>query len=166
MSSCDEVRGLPRVSDALMTPGFGRLVLPPLLAALGRAIAQNTAEDDLVSIFEREVQHVLAMRAVRLREIPARYQVRLVTPTRTADSLVLGVPSSDPRVQAVLEATCDADRALDESDYQVLGWVAQLAGLVLEAARSRRALRPRHGDEAAPLIGSTPAMSTSPSFST
>jgi DNA-binding NtrC family response regulator len=158
MSSCDEVRGVLRVPDALMTSGFGRPVLPPVLAALGSAIAQNAAEHDLVSVFEREVQHVLGMRAVRLREIPTRYQVHLVTPTRTADSLVLGVPNSDPRVQAVLEAACEPDRELDERDYQVLACVAQLAGVVLEASRARNAPRPRPGDGAAPLIGTTPAM--------
>jgi len=31
------------------------------------------------------------MRTVRLREIPARYHARLVTPTRTSESIVVGV---------------------------------------------------------------------------
>ncbi len=129
-----------------------------LLMALGSVIAQGSPEQDLVAAFEREVQRLLRMRSVRLREIPVRYQVRLVTPTRTAESIVLGVPNADARVQVVLEATCDSNRDLDEHDYRVLGSVAQLAGLVLEASRGRTAVRSRPSDDAAPLIGSTAAM--------
>jgi transcriptional regulator with PAS, ATPase and Fis domain len=129
-----------------------------VIAALGNAIVRNATEPDLAAVFEREVQQVLSMRAVRLREIPARYQVRLVTPTRTADSVVLGVPTADPRMQAVLEASCDPERPLDEWDYQILSSIAQLGGLVLEAARARTAVRVRSADGAAPLIGSTRVM--------
>jgi hypothetical protein len=129
-----------------------------VIAALGDAIVRNATARDLAQIFEREVQRLLSMRAVRLREIPARYQVRLVTPTRTADSVVLGVPTADPAVQAVLEASCEPERLLDDADYQVLMTIAQLGGLVLEAARARGARRLPAGDGAAPLIGSTPIM--------
>jgi DNA-binding NtrC family response regulator len=129
-----------------------------ILAALGDAIARSASDRDLPGVFEREVERLLSMRAVRLREIPARYPVRLVTPTRTADSVVLGVPTADPRMQAVLEAACEPDRALDDRDYQVLTSIAQLGGLVLEAARARLAVRRTPADGAAPLIGSTRAM--------
>ena len=129
-----------------------------VIAALGSAIIHNASERDLAGVFEREVQRLLSIRAVRLREIPARYQARLVTPTRTADSVVLGVPSADPRMQAVLEASCEPDRPLDEWDYQVLTSIAQLGGLVLEAARGRNVMRSSHQDGAAPLIGSTRVM--------
>jgi transcriptional regulator with PAS, ATPase and Fis domain len=62
-------------------------------------------------------------------------------------------------MQAVLEASCEPNRPLDDWDYQVLTSIAQLGGLVLEAARARhivRALPPR--EAATPLIGSTAAM--------
>jgi len=72
-----------------------------LLVALGNALANRFPEDDLEAQFEQQVRQMLDLRSVRLREVRARYQARLVTPTRTNDSIVLGVPGSDPRVQAV-----------------------------------------------------------------
>jgi transcriptional regulator with PAS, ATPase and Fis domain len=176
----DEVRGTPRaVPGTQATAGIDdmrvdavrvddmrvddvrvdAIAMQQIIATLAGVITQTGPEQDLVVVFEREVQQMLRMRAVRLREIPTRYQVRLVTPTRTADSLVLGVPNADPRVQVVLEATCDPNRDLDERDYHVLSSIAQLAGLVLEASRGRTVTpRLRTSDGAAPLIGSTPAM--------
>jgi transcriptional regulator with PAS, ATPase and Fis domain len=156
MSMCDEV-GPPRAVPAL-ADGVDAAAMRQIIATLASAMAQTGPEQDLIVLFEREVQRLLRMRAVRLREIPTRYQVRLVTPTRTAESLVLGVPSSDSRVQVILEATCDPNRDLDERDYQILSSVAQLAALVLEASRGRNVVRARPADGAAPLIGSTPAM--------
>jgi len=159
MSMCDEIPGFPRSTVGVPAPvGAEAAAFQELLVTLGQVLAQATAEQDLIAAFEREVQRLLRMRAVRLREIPVRYQVRLVTPTRTADSIVLSVPNADSRVQAVLEATCDSNRDLDERDYRILGSIAQLAGLVLEASRARTAVRGRNADDAAPLIGSTPAM--------
>jgi transcriptional regulator with PAS, ATPase and Fis domain len=157
MSMCDEVRGAPRAVPALAA-GFDAAAMQQIIATLGTAMAQMGPEQDLIVLFEREVQRLLRLRAVRLREIPTRYQVRLVTPTRTAESLVLGVPSSDSRVQVVLEATCDPNRDLDERDYQILSSIALLASLVLEASRGRNVVRARPADGAAPLIGSTLAM--------
>lgn len=158
MSMSDEVRGTPRAVAALAAAGVDAAAMQQIIATLGSAMSQPGPEQDLIALFEREVQRLLRMRAVRLREIPTRYQVRLVTPTRTAESLVLGVPSADSRFQVVLEATCDPNRDLDERDYQILSCVAQLAGLVLEAARGRNVVRARPADGAAPLIGSTLAM--------
>jgi transcriptional regulator with PAS, ATPase and Fis domain len=148
------------ISDPASEPPISaaRANVQQVIAALGNAIVRNTPDRDLAGVFEREVERLLSMRAVRLREIPARYQARLVTPTRTAASVVLGVPSADPRMQAVLEASCEPDRPLDESDYQVLTSIAQLGGLVLEAARARSIAAHRQEDGAAPLIGSTRAM--------
>jgi len=153
----DDLQGRPRVLADVSGVATPRPNVQHVIAALGRALVGNVAERDLPGVFEREVQRLLSMRAVRLREIPARYQVRLVTPTRTADSVVLDVPTTDPRMQAVLEASCDPDRGLDEWDFQVLTTIAQLAGLVLEAARARMPRLPAR-DGAAPLIGSTPVM--------
>ena len=51
-----------------------------VLAALGAGL-DNGAERNLPAIFEREVRQLVEARDVRLREVPARYQARLVTPT-------------------------------------------------------------------------------------
>src|SRR5687768_3441641 len=157
MSTRNDVTAISRLA-AQPTALAPRTNVQEVIAALGNAIVRSTDERDLAGVFEREVERLLSMRAVRLREIPARYQARLVTPTRTADSVVLGVPTADPRMQAVLEASCEPDRALDELDYQVLTSIAQLGGLVLEAARARSTVRHRQEDGAAPLIGSTRVM--------
>jgi DNA-binding NtrC family response regulator len=129
-----------------------------VLAALGAGLTRRAADRDLLATFERELQRLLCARAVRLREIPSRYQARLVTPLRTADSIVVGVPSPDPRVQAVLEAWCEPSRPFQDRDYDVLAAAASLGGLVLEAERVRVRGRPRTPDGAAPLIGSSCVM--------
>jgi transcriptional regulator with PAS, ATPase and Fis domain len=155
-----EITEAPRLAAHRPAAGASesRATVHQVIAALGSAIVQNATTRDLAAVFEHEVQRVLSMRAVRLREIPSRYQVRLVTPTRTAESVVLGVPTADPRMQAVLEASCGPDRPIDEGDYEVLRSVAQLGGLVLEAARARHAIRIHPVEGAAPLIGSTGEM--------
>src|SRR5687768_14433424 len=112
--------------------GACRADLRQVIAALGAALTTSATERDLPVIFEHQVQQLLALRGVRLREIASRYQARLVTPTRTADSVVLNVPTGDPRLQAVLEASCEPNRLLDEWDLEVLGSLAHLGGLVLE----------------------------------
>jgi len=129
-----------------------------LLVALGNALANRFPEDDLEAQFEQQVRQMLDLKSVRLREVRARYQARLVTPTRTNDSIVLGVPGSDPRVQAVLEASCDPGRRFDEHDLDVLNAVAQIGGLVMEIGRCRAPARARPPVSVAPLIGSTVAM--------
>lgn len=134
------------------------LDLGRVLSALGTALTQNLAERNLPAVLEHEVQQALSMRAVRLREIPSRYQARLVTPTRTADAIVLDVPTGNPRTQAVLEAFCDPSRMIGESDVRALTSIAQLAGLVLEAARMGGGRATPLSDGAAALIGSTPEM--------
>ncbi len=129
-----------------------------VVAALSTALGHPAVEGGLPGIFERQVEQLLSMRAVRLREIPARYQARLVTPTRTAESIVLGVPTADPRVQAVLEASFERDRRLDEQDVALLTVAAQLGGLVLAAARTRSPQRAIRAEGTTPLIGSTAVM--------
>src|SRR5258705_12302421 len=78
-----------------------------VLRALGDALVGDPVERDLQAVFEREVQRAADVRTVRLREVPSRYHAPLVTPTRTSQSIVLGVPSAHPRVQALLEAAVD-----------------------------------------------------------
>jgi transcriptional regulator with PAS, ATPase and Fis domain len=134
--------------------------LRQVLAALAAALVHDQVDRDLRSVFEQEMQRILAFRTVRLREIPSRYQARLVTPTRTADSIVLGVPSTDVTVQAVLEASCEATRRLETTDQEMLTVAAHLGALVLEATRAGTRIRLRPGDGAAPLIGSSAVMQT------
>ena len=131
-----------------------RGALRQVLSALSAGLAGDAGPQDLPGIFERELQRALSVRAVRLREIPPRYHARLVTPTRTSDSIVLGVPSGDPRVQAVLEASSGPERALDDWDHEVLSTAAHIGGLVLEAARARPIIRTLTA--MASLVGSTP----------
>ena len=130
----------------------------PVLRALGEALVSDPVDRDLRAVFEQEVQRLVGLRSVRLREIPARYHARLVTPTRTVESIVLGVPSSDPRAQTILEASFDAGRPPAEPQLDLLAEAAQLAGLVLEASRARMTTMVRSVDGAAPLIGSSAVM--------
>ncbi len=130
--------------------------LRQVLEALGTALA-NAATDDLGATFEQHVRQALQLRAVRLREVRARYQARLVTPTRTSDSIVLGVPTADPRIQAVLEASYQPDRQPAEPDYDMLVALAHVGGLVLEIGRGRT-LSTSATLGAGPLIGSTGVM--------
>jgi transcriptional regulator with PAS, ATPase and Fis domain len=141
---------------AMMDDSVGQV-----LRALGDALVGDPAERDLPAVFEQELRRAMAVRSVRIREIPARYNARLVTPTRTAESIVLAVPSADPRVQAILEATFDACTPPSDRDLVMLAGAAQLAGLVLEASRGRAAaVTTRTADGAAPLIGSSGIMHT------
>ena len=131
--------------------------LNAVIAAISAGLAYPDTHPDLAAIFERELQRALSIRTVRLREIPPRYRARLVTPTRTADSVVLGVPTAHPGVQAVLEASSGPDRPLESTDHEMLAAAAQLGGLVLELARTRIPRR-GGGDGAAPLIGTSVVM--------
>ena len=144
-------------SPAVTTPSKA-MDFRHVVAAVSAALAQPPADDSLAAIFERQVQQLLSMRAVRLREIPARYQARLVTPTRTAESIVLGVPTSNPHVQAVLEARFDRGRTLGEHDFELLTAAAQLGGLVLEATRTRSPDPPLVAGVVSPLVGSSGVM--------
>lgn len=145
-----------RVTPPALSPG-GHTTLRRVLDALASALLRPVAAQDLESTFEQEVQHALDLRGVRLREIPTRYQARLVVPTRTADSVVLDVPTANPQVQAVLEASCDPARPLDEPSIESLTALAQLGGLVLQLAHSR-SLPPARASVTQPLVGASVAM--------
>jgi len=129
-----------------------------VLRALGDALVGDPVERDLQAVFEREVQRVADVRTVRLREIPSRYHARLVTPTRTSQSIVLGVPTADPRVQAILEAAFDPASPPNDRQLDVLAAASQLAGVVLESCRARVSSIARPIDGVAPLIGSSSIM--------
>ena len=145
------------LGDLRVTGDSKTMDLRQIVAAVSAALTHPSVEE-LPGIFERQVQQLLSMRAVRLREIPARFQARLVTPTRTPESIVLGVPTADPGVQAVLEASFDRDRTLDDRDFDLLTTAAQLGGLVLEATRRWGPPRLCVPAEASPLVGSSLAM--------
>jgi hypothetical protein len=130
--------------------------LQRMLTVLSGAIRAERHED-IRATFEREVEQLLDLRAVRLRELRARFQARLVTPTRTADSIVLGVPVADPHAQGVLEASCNPARPLGEPEVEILATVAQLGGLVLEIARGRPGPA-RVAAMGTTLVGSTEVM--------
>ena len=134
--------------------------LRDVVAAVSAALARPAVDGGLPGIFEKQVERLLSMRTVRLREIPTRYQARLVTPTRTAESIVVSVPTADTRVQAVLEASFERGRLLDDRDVDLLKAAAELGGLVLEAARTRGVRRLPSPEAAMPLIGSTLIMSS------
>jgi len=129
-----------------------------VLRALGDALVGDPVERNLQAVYEREVQRAAGVRMVRLREIPARYHARLVTPTRTSQSIVLGVPSADSRAQAILEASFDPACPPGDLHLEVLAAVSQLGGLVLEACRARVSSMARPIDGVAPLIGSSGVM--------
>jgi len=129
-----------------------------VLRALGDALVGDPVERDLQAVFEREVKRVADVRVVRLREIPSRYHARLVTPTRTSQSIVLGVPSADPRVQAILEAAFDPASPPGDRQLDVLAAASQLGGVVLESCRARVSSVARPIDGVAPLIGSSSVM--------
>jgi hypothetical protein len=97
-----------------------------VLEALAHAIARPPEERSLQGLFEHQFRRVLSVRTVRLREIPARYQARLVTPTRTPESLVLDVPTSEPGRQAVLEAAFEPGARMDQWNVDVLRAAAHL----------------------------------------
>jgi DNA-binding NtrC family response regulator len=133
--------------------------LRQVISRLARAIADDSARGRLQDVFEQTIREVLPVTAIRLREVPSSYRARLVTPTRTAESVVLDVPTNDPQRQAVLEASFDASSGMDADGAALLDTAAHLGALVLEAARFRLATgRRRLSDAAAPLIGSTAAM--------
>jgi transcriptional regulator with PAS, ATPase and Fis domain len=136
-----------------------RADLRQVLGALAVRLLERPDERTLQSVFERELTHILPARSVRLREIPTRFQARLVTPTRTAQSVVLDVPTRDSSRQIVLEATLAPGSRLDEWNRDLLVAAANLGGLVMELDLRRPPTPVAPRDEGSPmLIGSTAPM--------
>ena len=132
--------------------------LSVIVRALGNALVSDPIDRDLRAVLEQEVQRAFGLRSVRLLELPARYHPRLVMPARSGESMAFGVPSSDPRVQTSLEAVFDEGRPPVEADIDCLGALAQVAGLVIEASRTRTVMAVRPGDEPVSLVGSSGLM--------
>ena len=157
MSTLDDVKVCRAYGVRIgMRRGERRADLRQVVRALAAAISSRQDERALPTVFEQALAHVVPIRSIRLREVPNRYQARLVTPTRTTESLVLAVPSCDADRQFVLEATFDPARPLDDWNVDLLSAAALLGTLVLEA-EGRRAptAATTRLDGAAPLIGST-----------
>ena len=131
--------------------------LHELLSDLSCGLA--SPNHDLLALFETQVRDRLALRAVRLREVPSHQFARLVAPTRTAEAVVLRVPTLDSRVHGVLEASAPPGRAITDTDMARLSAVAHLAGFVLEACRSKAPAHRRDPD-APTLIGTSLPMRT------
>ena len=139
--------------------GERRADLRQIVRAIATTILSRHDDRPLQTVFEQTLVNVISARSVRLREVPTRYHTRLVTPTRTADTMVVDVPTTDPDRQVVLEATFESGRAVDEWNVELLSAAAHLGTLVLEADNRRIPLATTvRLDGAAPLIGSTPVM--------
>jgi DNA-binding NtrC family response regulator len=160
MSMLDDANALQEYDARIwMRRGDRRADLRHVLGALATTLFDRRGEHTLQSIFEQELSRVLAARSVRLREVPTRFQARLVTPTRTAQSVVLDVPTTDPSRQFVLEATLQPGGRLDDWNSDLLVAAAHLGALVVETdlRRPPSSLRARE-DGTAPLVGSSAAM--------
>jgi transcriptional regulator with PAS, ATPase and Fis domain len=133
----------------------GQPWLREMLSTLGAGLAEPGR--DLLALFENQVRERLTLRTVRLREVPSHQFARLVAPTRSADAVVMRVPTVDTRVHGVLEASALYGRALGEHDVERLAVAAHLGGFVLEACRMRAA--PSRRSLFVPtLVGTTAAM--------
>jgi transcriptional regulator with PAS, ATPase and Fis domain len=135
-----------------------------LLAAMSRGICHRTDPSLLRGAFEEALRKTLAVRTVHLRDTGARWAAE--TNPGAVESIAFEVPGPSPKTRGVLEATFDPHCRPGEWDFQMLGVAAHLGALVLELERARAQLiRPENAppgrpkaDGAAPLIGSTPAM--------
>jgi len=130
-----------------------------VVAAIGRVLERGAGELRLRDGFEDAVRRLLPSRAIRLRR-----SVLGAVPSR-ADLVAFEVPASGPHLRAALECRLSGAGPLDGWETQILTAAAQLAGLVLEADRSRPSEARQVGsasrdpaDGAAPLIGSTTEM--------
>jgi DNA-binding NtrC family response regulator len=136
-----------------------RADLRVVLRALAATILSPRDDRALPTVFEQALASVVPARSIRLREMPARFQTRLLTPARTTESVIIDVPTGDPDRQVVLEAVFDGNRPADEWNIDLLSAAASLGTLVFEAEHRRVPTAATvRCDGAAPLIGSTPVM--------
>jgi transcriptional regulator with PAS, ATPase and Fis domain len=160
MSMLDDVNTLLQSDTRLWVRRRDRRAdLRQVLSALALGLLERLDDRTLQSVFERELTHILPARSVRLREIPTRFEARLVTPTRTAQSVVLDVPTPDRSRQVVLEATMAHGSRLDDWNRDLLVAAANLGSLVMELDLRRPPAPVAPRIEGSPmLIGSTPPM--------
>jgi two-component system response regulator HydG len=141
-----------------------RAALSELLTALTHALGETRDVSLLRGIFEEGVRRAMPVRSVHLRDRTSRWGGR--SDPGALESMALEVPCTGSG--GVLEATFDPGCHLGEWDFQLLGITAHIAAFVLEIERARLqlaragllpAVRIRR-DQAAPLLGSTPAIHT------
>jgi DNA-binding NtrC family response regulator len=151
--------GVPRQRDR-------RRAIGELLAAATRALNRRTDVLLMRGAFEEMLRRLVPVRSVRLRGAGSRWPLPGADAAQGAESIALEVPGSDDATPHVLEASFDPGCRLGDWDFQILGLAAHIGAFILEIERGRTQLaragllpngRPRRG-EAAPLIGSTPAM--------
>jgi hypothetical protein len=141
-----------------------RRSLGDVVALVARAVAGRGEAGLVRGAFEEALKRALPVRALVLRESTCRWPTDKVDPT--VESVAFEVPGPTPAQRGILEATFDRTARLGDWDFQLMGHAAQLGALVLEVERARgqaarvvaaAPAKPRR-DGAAPLIGSTPAM--------
>jgi DNA-binding NtrC family response regulator len=142
-----------------------RAALADLLAALTRVINDRHDVSLMRGAFEETLRRALPIRTIQLRDKNSRWASR-PGPDGGIESIALEVPGS--ATGGVIEATFNPGAGLGEWDFQALGLAAHVAAFVLEIERARLQLA-RAGlgpavkmrrDDAAPLVGSTPAIQT------
>jgi DNA-binding NtrC family response regulator len=136
-----------------------------LLEILARSLDRTDDVAQLRVAFESTLAQNVRVRSLHLRDVHSRCVARDGGPDGN-ESIALEVPGSLRGSAGILEATFDPGCRLGEWDFQVLGFGAHAAALILEIercrmqlARSSGALIPRTRREAAtPIIGSTPVV--------
>ena len=142
-----------------------RNALGDLLVAVTRTFRHREDLANVRGAFEAAVQRLTRVRTATLRDVSSRWSGR-PDAAKGPESIVLEVPGSEPYGPGTLEATFDPSAALGEWDFQMIGFAAHVAALVLEIERCRQQLARANlllpaqsrGDGAAPLIGSTAVM--------
>jgi DNA-binding NtrC family response regulator len=145
-----------------------RRSLGDLVAAVARTvtIASRAEPGQLRTTFEETLKQIVPVHAAILRDGSARWPA--TRPHGNVDAVAFEVAGAAPAQRGFLEAVFDRTGRLGDWDFQLLGQAAQLGTLVLELERTRsgagaRAALPagrERRDGAAPLIGSTPLMSS------
>jgi transcriptional regulator with PAS, ATPase and Fis domain len=137
----------------------GRDVLPDpeaaaatLLAAVTSGLSVAREPRLLRARFEEELRTLVQARSVAVRECPS-------DAARSAEVVCLEVPAGPWMAPARLEATFEHAQAVDGWQWRTLAIAAHVASLLVQIEHANgRWGRPRRGDGAAPLIGSSGAI--------
>lgn len=138
--------------------------LGDVVSAVARALSGRTEPGDVRRVFEEATAGALDVRSVALREAASRWPT--CAPAPGFECVAFEVPAAEGGKRGSLEFTYTRTTQHGEWDHQLFGQAAQLAAFVFEIERGRAhanrvgagvAQRLRR-DGAAPLIGSTPAM--------
>jgi transcriptional regulator with GAF, ATPase, and Fis domain len=171
MSNAPIPPGLSACQPAFARQRDRRRGLDGLLASLTPALRRTSGP--LRPIFEEVTRRLVCAEYLRLIDTPGSGPAVTGAGTR---AIVVPVPS-EVRSGIVIEAVSARGRSFDAWELQVLHAAGQVAALLVEIERARctprgsapgtptmavtpaaAATPPRYPDDAAPLIGSTPAM--------